>query len=99
MYDYQNKKQQLLYYIHLYLSKKLRMNNVLEGIRSKLFNNDQISKKQFISIIKFLEREPLFRNWKINQIFNYFKPIIKINSNTTNIRRNYEPNTLCKFLQ
>ena len=101
MYVYQNKKQQLLHYIHLYLSKKLRMEIVLVGIKNKLYSNQKISIKQFNSIIKFLEREPLFRNWNRNQIFIYFKSLIEINNNNTPppIRSNNEPNTLCKFLQ
>ena len=97
MYVYHNKKQQLLYYIHLYLSKNLRMNVVLEGIKNKLYSDQLISQKQFQSIIKFLEREPFFRNWNRKQIFTHFKSLIEINNNTTTIRRQYEPNDLTPF--
>jgi hypothetical protein len=97
MYVYHNKKQQLLYYIHLYLSKNLRMNIVLEGIKNKLYSDQLISQKQFKSIIKFLEREPFFRNWNRKQIFTHFKSLIEINNNTTTIRKQYEPNDLTPF--
>jgi len=97
MYVYQNKKQQLLHYIHLYLSKNLRMNYVLVGIKNKLYSDELLSKQQFQSIIKFLEREPIFRNWNRKRIFTYFKPLIEINNNTITIRRQYEPNDLTPF--
>ena len=94
MYDYQNKKQQLLYYIHLYLSKKLRMNNVFVGIINKLKNNHKITMKQYNSIIKFIEKEPIFINKDRTFILNYFEPLIhKVE------RESYEPNNLSKFLQ
>ena len=60
--EYQNKKLQLLNYLQLYLSKKLRMNNVFVGIINKLKNNHKITMKQYNSIIKFIEKEPIFIN-------------------------------------
>ena len=92
MYVYHNKKQQLLYYIHLYLSKKLRMNIVFIGIINQLKSYHKITVKQYNSIIKFIEREPKFINRDRDYILNYFSPLIHIE------RKNYEPNTLCKFI-
>ena len=91
--DYQSKKLQLLNYLQLYLSKKLRMNIVFIGIINKLKNNHKISIKQYNSIIKFIEKEPKFINRDRDYILNYFSPLIHIE------RKNYEPNTLCKFIQ
>ena len=92
--EYQNKKLQLLNYLQLYLSKKLRMNNVFVGIINKLKNNHKITMKQYNSIIKFIEKEPIFINKDRTFILNYFEPLIhKVE------RESYEPNNLSKFLQ
>ena len=90
--EYQNKKQQLLNYLQLYLSKKLRMNIVFIGIINQLKSYHKITVKQYNSIIKFIEREPKFINRDRDYILNYFSPLIHIE------RKNYEPNTLCKFI-
>ena len=90
--DYQSKKLQLLNYLQLYLSKKLRMNIVFIGIINKLKNNHKISIKQYNSIIKFIEKEPKFINRNRDYILNYFRPLIHIE------RKTYEPNTLCQFI-
>ena len=92
--EYQNKKLQLLNYLQLYLSKKLRMNNVFVGIINKLKNNHKITMKQYNSIIKFIEKEPIFINKDRTFILNYFEPLIhKVE------RETYESNNLSKFLQ
>ena len=92
--EYQNKKLQLLNYLQLYLSKKLRMNNVFVGIINKLKNNHKITMKQYNSIIKFIEKEPIFINKDRTFILNYFEPLIhKVE------RESYESNNLSKFLQ
>ena len=92
--EYQNKKLQLLNYLQLYLSKKLRMNNVFVGIINKLKNNHKITMKQYNSIIKFIEKEPKFINRDRTYILKYFEPLIhKVE------RESYEPNNLSKFLQ
>ena len=92
--DYQSKKLQLLNYLQLYLSKKLRINIVFIGIINQLKKNHKITVKQYNSIIKFIEREPKFINRDRDYIFNYFSPLIH------NIEKeSYEPNTLCRFIQ
>ena len=92
--DYQSKKLQLLNYLQLYLSKKLRMNIVFIRIINQLKNNYKITLKQYNSIIKFIERETKFINRDRDYIFNYFSPLIH------NIEKEtYEPNTLCRFIQ
>ena len=91
---YTQRKEELLNYLQLYLSKKLRMNNVFIGIINKLKNNHKISMKQYNSIIKFIEKEPKFINRDRTYILNYFKPLIhKVE------RERYESNNLSKFLQ
>ena len=98
MNDYQFKKQKLIHYLQIYLSKKLNMEFVLLGIIKKLKNNHKITIKQFRSILSYLEREPQFLKFNRTQIETYFLPIIQIN-NTTIKRSNYEPNTLTPFFQ
>ena len=91
---YTQRKEELLNYLQLYLSKKLRMNNVFIGIINKLKNNHKISMKQYNSIIKFIEKEPKFINRDRTYILNYFEPLIhKVE------RETYESNNLSKFLQ
>ena len=50
--------------------------------------------KQYNSIIKFIEKEPIFINKDRTFILNYFEPLIhKVE------RESYESNNLSKFLQ
>ena len=70
------------------------MNNVFVGIINKLKNNHKITMKQYNSIIKFIEKEPIFINKDRTFILNYFEPLIhKVE------RESYESNNLSKFLQ
>ena len=91
------KKTELINYLQLYLLKKFYMNNVFEGIIQRLKNNNRITEKQFNSIIKFIEREKRFKGKNRDQIFEYFNPLISHSNNKE--RLDYEPNTLCKFIQ
>ena len=60
MNDYNFKKQTLIHYLQIYLSKKRNMNIVFVGIVKRLKNNQKITKKQFNSIISYLELETPF---------------------------------------
>ena len=93
MTEYERKRKQLIPYIQIYLSKKLRMEIVFIGIVNQLKRNQPISEKQFNSLIKFLERETPFVRMDRDQIREHFSPLI-----TNKItKENYNGNTLCEF--
>ena len=55
----------LIHYLQLYLSKhELRMKPVMISNRNPLEFKKNISYKEFQSIIKFIEREPTFKDYK-----------------------------------
>ena len=93
---YTQRKEELLNYLQLYLSKKFHMNMVFEGIKKRLINNCYISEKQFNSIIKFIEREPKFKQTNRKQIKHYFRYLISSNNKKVDL---YEPNTVYDFIQ
>lgn len=76
-----NKKQKqqiLIRYLNQYLLKKdLRMKNVLRNIVYRIERNQNISIKQYNSIIKFIERERPFKDLNRNQIYRFFEPLIQ----------------------
>ena len=89
----QNYKQKLLLrYLYQYLLKKnLKMKNVMRSIIHRLETNKPISNKQYLSIIKFIEREREFRSSNRDQIYLYFSPLIE--------KEKPNGNTLSEFLQ
>ena len=52
------------------------MKMVIKSILKKLKNDKPISLKQFLSVIKFLERENEFRHLNQQQLIELFIPII-----------------------
>ena len=91
------KKTELINYLQYYLSKKFFMSKVFEGIIKRLKSNYTITERQFNSIIKFLEREPKFKNRNRQQIYEYFYPLISQSKEKELIE--YESNTLIEFFQ
>ena len=91
------KKTELINYLQYYLSKRFFMSKVFEGIINRLKSNYMITEKQFNSIIKFLEREPKFKNRNRQQIYEYFYPLISQSKEKELIE--YESNTLIEFFQ
>jgi hypothetical protein len=72
------KRDMLLYFLDNYLSKKnLIMKDLMINVRYILQRKKQISLKQFMALIKFIERERQFRNVDRSKILNYFSPLIK----------------------
>jgi hypothetical protein len=67
------------------------MKNVLRNIIHRLENNKPISNKQYLSIIKFIEKEREFRSSNRDQIYSYFTPLIE--------KEKPNGNTLSEFLQ
>ena len=78
-----NKKQKqqiLIRYLNIYLLKKdLKMKPILRNIVYRIERNQNISIKQYNSIIKFIEREKEFKNLNREKIYRFFEPIIKSN--------------------
>ena len=72
------KRDMLLYFLNIYLSKQdLKMKDLVINIRYLLKRKKPISIKQFMAVIKFLEREKQFRNVDRSKIIDYFSPLIK----------------------
>ena len=97
MNEYNIKKQILIHYLQIYLSKKRNMNIVFVGIVKRLKNNQKITKKQFNSIISYLELETPFLKFSRNELISYFSSLIEINNNILIQRKTYEPNDLTPF--
>ena len=70
------KRNELINYLQDYLSKKFNMFQVFKSIKKSLIRNTLISEKQFISIIKFLEREKRFKRYTKQEIREYFDCLI-----------------------
>lgn len=72
------KRDMLLYFLDSYLSKQdLQMKDLMRNLRKILKNKRKITLKQFMALIKFLEREKQFRGVDRSRIINYFSPLIK----------------------
>jgi len=70
-------RNQITNYLSIYLSKKdLQMKPIMYQILKRIKNDQQMTYRQFLSIIKFLERERPFVNKNRSQIFEHFKPLI-----------------------
>jgi len=69
------------------------MKMVIKSILKKLKNDKPISLKQFLSVIKFLERENEFRHLNQQQLIELFTPIIynKTKEITYDEQTNLEP--------
>ena len=52
------------------------MNGVFISIRKQLRKQEEITERQFESIIKFVERERPFKTYNRYKIYDYFSPII-----------------------
>ena len=48
----------------------------MKTIKYRILNNQPITEKQFMSVIKWVEREPQFSQWDQNSILEYFSPLI-----------------------
>ena len=91
--NYKHKQKLMIRYLNIYLSKKdLRMKNVLWNIKKRILNNRQISMKQYLSVIKFIEREREFKNSNREEIYRFFEPLIELKD-----RKQTNGNTLTEF--
>lgn len=93
-YSKQQLRNKLIFYLSYYVKKpNLRMKMVIKSILKKLKNDKPISLKQFLSVIKFLERENEFRHLNQQQLIELFTPIIynKTKEITYDEQTNLEP--------
>ena len=76
-YTNQQLRNSLIFYLSLYVQKpNLKMKMVIRSILKKLKNDKPISHKQFLSVIKFLEREKEYRHLNQQQLIQLYTPII-----------------------
>ena len=74
---YQERGRELISYLNIYVNKKgLKIKPIMKTIKNRILNNQPITEKQFISVIKWVEREPQFSQWDQNSILEYFSPLI-----------------------
>lgn len=74
---YQKRGRELISYLNIYVNKKgLKIKPIMTTIKYRILNNQPITKKQFMSVIKWVEREPQFSQWDQDSILEYFSPLI-----------------------
>ena len=74
---YQERGRELISYLNIYVNKKgLKIKPIMKTIKYRILNNQPITEKQFMSVIKWVEREPQFSQWDQNSILEYFSPLI-----------------------
>ena len=66
----------LIRYMKKYEKKDYRMNPIFINIRKTLRKEEEITERQFDSIIKWIERERPFRRYERKEIYEYFSPVI-----------------------
>jgi len=75
-----NKTNELLQRLIIYRRKpNIKMKNLLVSLIDRLQDEQDLTYKQFKSVIRFLERERRFQNMNRDQIVKYFSPIIQFN--------------------
>ena len=96
------KKEMIIFFLNHYIKLNLGMNDIFVSIVELIQSNKKMSLKQFNSIIKFLEVEPIFvKNNKNRMFINLFfsdfyicktiknKKKVKYESNTISLNRFY----------
>tara|TARA_B100000780_G_scaffold32913_1_gene20664 strand:+ start:387 stop:743 length:357 start_codon:yes stop_codon:yes gene_type:complete len=66
----------LITYIKGYEKKQYRMQPIFIDIRKRLEEQEQISAKQFESILNWVKRESRFKSLDEDGVYKYFLPII-----------------------
>ena len=72
--------KELITYLDIYCKKELIINHILEGIRIRLLDFGNLTRKQLGVLLPFLEREPKFKMLKRGDIISYFLPLVKTNN-------------------
>jgi len=71
-------KSILIHYLIIYTNKPdLRMRPIIYTMKKRLEQKSSITEKQFLSVIKFIERELPFIGWSRDEIFDFFTPVIE----------------------
>ena len=74
---YQERGRELISYLNIYVNKKgLKIKPIMKTLKYRILNNQPITEKQFMSVIKWVEREPQFSQWDQDSILEYFSPLI-----------------------
>jgi len=98
-YTKQKLQNKLIYYLSIYVKKpNLKMKWVIHSILKRLKNDKPISLNQFLSVIKFLEREKEFKHYSQQQLITLFTPIIYTKIKDISYEQP-ETNSLEKFFQ
>lgn len=72
------KRQMLIGFVTYYSSKpEIKMKDLLGSIRRSLVKKKPISERQFMAIIRFVERERPFKGKSVEEIKEYFGSLIK----------------------
>ena len=92
-------RTKLIYYLSIYVKKpNIKMKVVIISIINKLKRKKPISLNQFLSVIKFLEREKEFKHYSQQQLITLFTPIIYTKIKDISYEQP-ETNSLEKFFQ
>ena len=90
-------RHQIIHYLNKYLSKyELKMRPVMEKIINQISSKSKMTRHQFVSIIKFIERDRPYKHLDGPSITSHFSPIIMKPSK--GILPYEETNTLEHFL-
>lgn len=72
--------KELISYLDTYCKKEFIIKDILVGIRIRLLNCGNLTRKQLGVLLPFLEREPKFKMLKRKDIISYFLPLVKPNN-------------------
>lgn len=68
--------RELINYLNKFLKKNFDMKMIFIQTKKSPNNDKSISINQFVSLIKFIERERLFVTYTRHKIYEYISPII-----------------------
>ena len=75
-----SRRKELISYLNTYCQKEFIIKHILEGIRIRLLDCGNLTRKQLGVLLPFLEREPKFKMLKRSDIISYFLPLVKTNN-------------------
>jgi len=74
-----SKIQELIFFLDSYCQKEFIIKHIIVGIRIRLFECGNLTRKQLGVLLPFLEREAKFKSHKRRDIITYFSPLVKTN--------------------
>lgn len=72
--------QELVCYLDYYAQKEIIIKQIIVGIRIRLLECGNLTRKQLGVLLPFLEREAKFKALKRRDIITYFLPLVKTNN-------------------